>query len=204
MRTRLACRTLPMRPRRPRRPVIQQKMPNVASSLPDAPDRDLYEPRDQRCRWGLKPSARSGPEKRKERTVSRIVAFGVGVGRNHHAQGLRCHSSEPAEKRKVSPCGRCVLLSRAVPGFCKKKWFVFSIFKKMFSSGCFVLFCFVLFLCLCLCLCLCFCVFLASRRRAFLGPDREARKKARRMGGGPLRGPEKNEGLKGKEKAWRQ
>ncbi len=43
-----------MRPVGPMKPVIQQKMPNVASSLPDAPDRDLHETRDQRCRWGAK------------------------------------------------------------------------------------------------------------------------------------------------------
>jgi dephospho-CoA kinase len=65
-------------------------MPNVASwSLPDAPDRDLHEPRDQRRRWGLKPSARSGPERLKERTEIRIaiaiVAFVVG----HEETALR-------------------------------------------------------------------------------------------------------------------
>ncbi len=190
---RLSCRALP---RRPMKPVIQQKMPNVASwSLPDAPDRDLHEPRDRRCRWGLKPSTRSGPEKRKERTEIRIaiaiVAF--GVGRNHHAQGLRCHSREPAEKRKVSPAVGASFLSRAVPGFCKKSVLFFLFFKKkcFLLAVLFFVFVFLFVFCLCLCLCLFFCFFVFLFFLFFLGvqPARlkgpiQRPEKARRMGGG--------------------
>jgi hypothetical protein len=135
------------------RPVIQQKMPNVASSLPDAPDRDLRKTRDQRRRRGLKPSARSGPEKRKGRTVSRIVAFGVGVGRNHHAEVFRCHSSEPRRKAKKSePLWSVRPFIPGGPVFGKKKVFCFFYFsKKMFSFGRFVFLWFFVFLFFCFC-----------------------------------------------------
>ncbi len=162
---RISCSALQRRPVRPvgqmgpvgpMKPVIQQKMPNVASSsLPDAPDRDLHEPRDQRCRWGLKPSARSGPEKRKERTEIRIaiaiVAF--GVGRNHHAQGLGCHWSEPRRKAKKSePLWSVRPFIPGGPVFGKKKVFCFFYFsKKMFSFGRFVFLWFFVFLFFCFC-----------------------------------------------------
>jgi hypothetical protein len=193
-----------MRPRMPMKPVIQQKMQNVASSSPDAPDRDLRKTRDQRCRWGLKPSARSGPERRKGRTVSRIVAFGVGVGRNHHAQGLRCHSSEPTEKAKSEPpvVGAAFYPRRS--RFREEKSVLFFLFsKKMFSFGRFVFvfvfvfvfaFAFVfvfVFLYVCVCVCVfCFCVFLASRRRALRARPRGPEKGVL-YGGRALMGPEK-------------
>jgi hypothetical protein len=183
-----------------RQAIQQKKMPNVASSsLPDAPDRDLRETRDQRSRWGLKPSTRRGPKRRKERTeiwiAIAIVAF--GVGRNHYAQGLRCHSSEPRRtSEKVSRRGRCVLLSRAVPISVRKKVFCFfysqkNVFFRLFCFLCLCLcLCLVLCFCVCVCVCvcvfvfLCFCVFLASRRRALSDRRERPEKKARPYGGG--------------------